>query len=104
MVLSTGRREPRPSAKNLLSRSGMYFGWSCISCRQPFTSSSMKARAAVAAWRTTILVMRLIGHLPHRHGIEPGEKALAVFEFEPGVARFDAQKETVILPALAEAL
>ena len=39
-VPSTGARAERPSAKKVDSRSGMYFGWSCMSCRHPVSPSS----------------------------------------------------------------
>src|SRR5687767_3122836 len=39
-VPSTSGRALDPSAKNVVELSGRYFGWLCMSCRQPTDSAS----------------------------------------------------------------
>src|SRR5690242_18390468 len=48
-VCSTRGRSERPSAKKSLGASGLYLGWSAISCRQPPNSAAAPAKAAQSA-------------------------------------------------------
>ena len=45
-VPGTSGRDARPSAKNVLASSGSYFGWSCMSCRQPGDEQRERAPSA----------------------------------------------------------
>src|SRR4051812_43372996 len=69
-VPSTSGRALEPSAKNALARSPRYFGWLCMSCRQP-------VRLTRQSPATTSTLIRLSTHLslrvgPHPHALSLG--------------------------------
>src|SRR3954471_860954 len=100
-VPATIGRADSESEKKADCRSGVYLGWSCMSCRQAVESADASATIAsartVAARFTTkdtrdtkgeVFSVRNGCHLP---GTERFEEGARPFEMEPRVARLDAQ-------------
>src|SRR4051812_31187912 len=96
-VPATIGRADSESEKKADCRSGVYLGWSCMSCRQAVESAAASAR--IASPRTEEQVqfwgevsIRNGCHLPGTERFEEGARAL---EMEPRIARLDAQEEPV---------
>src|SRR5450432_2096174 len=87
MAPGSSGREARRSSKKLLPASGLYFGWSCMSCRQEATSS-------VSGNRTTarLDLPRNFAYLPRSQTFEKFSRGLGV---ELRIVRFDAEEEAV---------
>src|SRR4051812_4943178 len=80
----------RPSAKNSEGRSGMYLGWSCMSCRQPTAAS-----AAAESTRAPNVRRGLIRHLPHFVRAQFFEEFARIRGIDFLVITFQAQIELV---------
>src|SRR5262249_41434115 len=110
-VPSTSGRAERESVKKVDSRIGMYFGWSCMSWRQPVTTIAPRTqrltertprrRARVGVLRgsgdATIRALDSISvgngrHLPRLERLEKPPRAIDV---ELRVDRLDAEEEPV---------
>src|SRR5581483_11894340 len=95
-VPGTGARADRSSLKNGASRSGMYFGWSCMSCRQDADASPTSTASSAAASRSPRPIVRgPIGNGRHLARTERLEELARVVELELRVARLDQQEEAV---------
>src|SRR4051812_22858790 len=73
----------------------MYFGWSCMSRRQPDTT--INARAATAA-KKNCLPLSVVGSVGNGRDlprVQRFEKAARRFQLELGILRLDAQEEAV---------
>src|SRR5438876_7859258 len=81
-VPATIGRAERASEKNVDSRSGMYFGWSCMSCRQPALSNTDRAK-------------RLVFNGTDLARLQRFKKLARFLEIELRVARLDDEKKTV---------
>src|SRR5664280_1391872 len=105
-----GRAE-RPSAKKSLGRKGMYFGWSCISCRHPDSKTTDSRSKPIAPLRSRLCWVR--GSEPRRGTLWVGSVFLVRnFRYLPGLQRlqelarlvaieqwivgFDAKEKTVV--------
>src|SRR5437870_10420901 len=79
-VPATIGRAERASEKNVDSRSGMYFGWSCMSCRQPALSNTDRAK-------------RLVFNGSDLARLQRFKKLARFLEIELRVARLDDEKK-----------
>src|SRR5947209_1229541 len=108
-VPATGARAERPSAKNVDSRNGMYFGWSCMSCRHAepasrsattinaetaeFAEKMCSAGSASSAFNVVIRsLVRNGGHLPRPQCLEESPRLLQI---EVRVFGLDAEEEPI---------
>src|SRR5690349_4610843 len=76
----------------------MYFGWSCMSWRQPapISAAVMMKRHHAAGKADGVRERRpLIGNGGHLPRSERLQKRARAFQIELGVSRFDAQEEAV---------
>src|SRR6185436_77537 len=124
---STSGRALDPSAKNPLGRSPRYFGWLCMSWRQP--EASMIAATAQAARPRLHLLLRVGTHphareisrnrapsldrvlkrrllldIAHFFGAQTLQKASRPRVVELRILRFDRQEEPILAGVLGEAL
>ena len=89
---SAGARSGR-RRRNRLGRSGMYFGWSCMSCRQPAPARAASSQQpAHACEHLDPMLVRNFRHLPRLQSLQKLARLLAI---EQRVGGFDAQEETV---------
>src|SRR5215510_14405820 len=87
MVFSGKGRAERPSSKNEVGRSGMYLGWSCMSCRHAASAATLNTRTP--SWN-------LLRNFAHLFGLQSLQKLAGLDAIEQRVAGFDAQEETVV--------
>src|ERR1017187_7427364 len=80
-----GRAE-RPSAKKSLGRRGIYFGWSCMSCRHPDSNTSEHASAPN---------LRLVRNFRYLSRLQRLQKRARFVVIEKRIGGFDAQEKTV---------
>src|SRR5688500_1717546 len=92
-VPSTSGRALEPSAKRVLGRSGRYFGWLCMSCRQP--AAATRQNAAARSLRLDLI------DFPCSEALEKCPSPLPV---EAWIVRFDRQEQAVLARMFAEAL
>src|SRR5215213_3222760 len=101
MVPSISGRALDVSRKKTLSRSGRYFGWLCMSCRQPVTHR----RQHTAGRRQSV---RLAGPRRLRLDLidlscsEALEKCARLLEIEFRVVGFDRQEQSVLARMFGE--
>src|SRR3954470_12657600 len=103
-------RSDRPSAKNSDGRKGMYFGWLCISCRQPVSARKMNSdaeaqrRGEESAFRKPFLCvsasLRPIANLSVRNfrplpRLQRLQETARVVVMEHWVSRLDTQEKPV---------
>src|SRR5690348_291160 len=79
-------RDARPSAKNRLSPSGLYFGSSCISLRQLLVMRRAPLTIRSALWSFNV---------PHSYRPEFTEKARCTLFVEYRIAALDGKEEPV---------
>src|SRR5688572_14556362 len=91
-VPSTSGRALEPSANSVLGRSGRYFGWLCMSCRQPAAATRQNA-AANSLWLDLI-------DFPCSEALEKCARPVAV---ELWILRFDREKKTILAGVFAKA-
>src|SRR5215471_3502625 len=107
-VSSTSGRALEPFLKNMLSRSGIAFGWLCMSCRQPVSAASTQNPASASERpdlgpRTSELdALRLNFAYPRR--IESLQEIHRLTLVELRVRGFHEQEEAVAARVLREAL
>src|ERR1035441_8580610 len=85
-VPSVMGRAERPSAKKSLGRSGIYFGWSCMSWRQADSRRSDNMSAPKAR------LMRNFRYLP---GLQRLQELAGLGAIEERIGGFDAEEETI---------
>src|SRR6185312_1219223 len=83
MVPAGMGRASRPSAKNRLAPSGLYFGWSCISCRHAAISTSSDSTAMALG----------VLNFPNSYRIKASEKAGRALGIVQRIALLDAKEE-----------
>src|SRR5579875_709843 len=102
-VPGTGGRSERPSAKNLLGQSGKYFGWICISSRQPESIRASPARQPAICRRLRAISERpsnppkqkSVLNLIDSMRLQLFQKRFRPRQIEVLVARLDAQEKLV---------
>src|SRR5437879_6416663 len=111
IVPSTGGRSERPSLKKLLGRKAIYFGWSCMSCRQEVEASARNKNDAETQRRgekrgehileflsapPRLCVMRLsMRNFGYLAWLQRFQKAAGLDVVEYRVGGLDAQEETI---------
>src|ERR1019366_5038806 len=85
-VPSVMGRAERPSAKKSLGRSGMYFGWSCMSWRHADSRRRESTRA---------LKVRLVRNFRYLPGLQRLQERARLVAIEERIGGFDAQEETI---------
>src|SRR5437899_5096134 len=101
-VPTTKGRADRPSSKNVLAVSGLYFGWSAICCRQPPSKHRATLRirntrpgGVLDLSRARIRSSSLMGHLENTARVQRFQKTLCGLAIEFRIGGFNAQEETV---------
>src|SRR5258708_15903344 len=98
-VPATGGGALEPFLKNMLSRSGIAFGWLCMSCLQPEAAARRpSAMRANGQRRTANGVLGL--NFVHLAGVEPLQEIARLHAVELRVGRLDQQEEFVPARAL----
>src|SRR5947207_793149 len=108
MVPSTDARLERPSLKKLLGRNAIYFGWSCMSCRQAVEkkhndTETQRRRekggehilylfSASLRLCAIFVLMRNFGHLAR---LQCFQKIAGLIVVEDRVGGFDAEEKTI---------
>src|SRR5258708_34853137 len=91
-VPSTSGRALEPFLKNMLSRSGIAFGWLCMSCLQPEAAARRPiALTANGTRQTASDWLRL--NVVHLGGVEPLQEIARLHAVELRVGRLDQQEE-----------
>src|SRR5258708_2863894 len=98
-VPSTSGGALEPFLKNMLSRSGIAFGWLCMSCRQPAAARKPSAMRANGQRRTANAVLRL--NFVHLAGVEPLQEIARLQAVGILIGRLDQEGEFVPAPPLA---
>src|SRR5215471_7883573 len=102
-VSSTSGRALDPFAKNMLSRSGIAFGWLCMSWRQPAANTTSAANtSARLVPRASCLGLWL--NFRYLARVEPLEKVHRVLLVEFRIRRLHEQEEPVAARVFGEAL
>src|SRR6267142_1710226 len=98
-VPSTSGRALEVSRKNMLSRSGIAFGWLCMSCRHPPRAARTPSAMTAHGTRHTAnaSLRRNVVHLARFEALEKVPCPLAI---ELRVRRFDQEEELVPARAL----
>src|SRR5581483_11052815 len=107
-VFSSSGRAERWSSKKSVGRKGIYFGWSCMSCRHPVAAirssavpepakSRLQPRLAAQPFvqRLDSLRHRSMRNFSHLAGFERLQKLASLTAVEKRIRRLDAKEETV---------